>query len=129
MRAEERRLALHPLGAPSQDPCTTAILLVHIPESARLVTKSRCYPGNAGCKGEDDSRSLVERVENFAPRYTDKVVLFDTVEFALPGISDRVRALVSPILLATVFERLSAHLEVKRSHPLTTRRYYKRVAY
>ena len=81
------------------------------------------------CKGEDDSRPLVERVENFAPRYTDKVVLFDTVEFALPGISDRVRALVSPILLATVFERLSAHLEVKRNHPLTTRRYYKRVAY
>jgi fructoselysine-6-phosphate deglycase len=24
---------------------------------------------------------------------------------------------------------LSAHLEVKRDHPLTTRRYYKRVAY
>ena len=39
------------------------------------------------------------------------------------------RALISPIVLATVLERLSAHLEVKRDHPLTTRRYYKRVAY
>ena len=36
---------------------------------------------------------------------------------------------ISPVLLATVLERLSAHLEVLRDHPLTTRRYYKRVAY
>jgi fructoselysine-6-phosphate deglycase len=40
-----------------------------------------------------------------------------------------VRALISPVLLATIFERVSAHLEVKRGHPLTTRRYYKRVSY
>jgi fructoselysine-6-phosphate deglycase len=33
------------------------------------------------------------------------------------------------VLLATVFERLSAHLEVLRDHPLTTRRYYKRIEY
>ena len=29
--------------------------------------------------------------------------------------------------MATILERLSAHLEVMRDHPLTTRRYYKRV--
>ena len=39
------------------------------------------------------------------------------------------RSLISPILLATLLERLSAHLEVLRNHPLTTRRYYKRVEY
>jgi fructoselysine-6-phosphate deglycase len=44
-------------------------------------------------------------------------------------VSERTRALVSPVLLATVLERVSAHLEVLRDHPLTTRRYYKRVAY
>jgi fructoselysine-6-phosphate deglycase len=37
--------------------------------------------------------------------------------------------LISPILLATQLERLSAHLETLRNHPLTTRRYYKRVEY
>jgi fructoselysine-6-phosphate deglycase len=37
--------------------------------------------------------------------------------------------MLSPVLLATVLERVSAHLEVLRDHPLTTRRYYKRVAY
>lgn len=80
-------------------------------------------------KGEDASRPLVERVERFVPAYTDKVRVFDTAEFALPGISDKVRSLISPVILAAIFERISAHLEVKRNHPLTTRRYYKRVAY
>jgi fructoselysine-6-phosphate deglycase len=80
-------------------------------------------------KGEDASRSLCERVERFATHYTDKIRVLDTAQFKLPGISAEVRALVSPILLATVLERVSAHLEVKRNHPLTTRRYYKRVAY
>jgi fructoselysine-6-phosphate deglycase len=80
-------------------------------------------------KGEDVSRVLCERVEAFAPRYTEKMSVFDTAELALPGISPRVRELVSPVLLATVLERVSAHLEVKRDHPLTTRRYYKRVSY
>ena len=80
-------------------------------------------------KGEDASRPLVERVERFLPAYTDKVRVFDTAEFTLPGISANVRPLISPVILATIFERISAHLEVKRNHPLTTRRYYKRVAY
>ncbi|MFN3832608.1 MAG: SIS domain-containing protein [Allorhizobium sp.] len=80
-------------------------------------------------KGEDSLRPLAERVENFAPAYTEKMTVLDTAEFELPGISPEVRALISPILLATVLERISAHLEVMRNHPLTTRRYYKRVAY
>ncbi|MDQ1620915.1 MAG: fructoselysine-6-phosphate deglycase [Actinomycetota bacterium] len=80
-------------------------------------------------KGEDETRPLVERVEKFTPQYTDKMVLLDTAELPLPGISQEVRSLISPVLLATVLERVSAHLEVKRDHPLTTRRYYKRVEY
>jgi fructoselysine-6-phosphate deglycase len=80
-------------------------------------------------KGEDDTRVLAERVEAFVPTYTDKISVFDTARLSLPGISPKVRALISPVLLATIFERVSAHLEVKRGHPLTTRRYYKRVSY
>lgn len=80
-------------------------------------------------KGEDAYRPLSERVENFARRYTDKVRVLDTASVKLPGISDDVRAMISPILLASLLERLSAHLEVLRDHPLTTRRYYKRVEY
>ena len=80
-------------------------------------------------KGEDASRALVQRVEDFAPAHTDKLTVFDTRAFSLPGISDDIRELISPVLLATALERVNAHLEVKRNHPLTTRRYYNKIAY
>lgn len=80
-------------------------------------------------KGEDESRPLVQRVEDFAPRVTDTVTVLDSADLPLPGVGRELRALLSPVLLATVLERVSAHLEVLRDHPLTTRRYYKRLAY
>ncbi len=80
-------------------------------------------------KGEDGGRALCERVEAFAERYTDRLTVLDTAELALPGLSASTRELLAPVLLATVLERVSAHLEVLRDHPLTTRRYYKRVDY
>jgi fructoselysine-6-phosphate deglycase len=80
-------------------------------------------------KGEDALRPLIERVEAFARSYTDKLHVFDTASFDLPGIGAETRALISAVLLATVLERVSAHLEARRGHPLTTRRYYKRVSY
>ena len=80
-------------------------------------------------KGEDSTRPLIERIEAWAPSVTSRVRVIDAADFELPGISDSVRSLISHVLIATVLERLSAHLEVLRDHPLTTRRYYKRVAY
>lgn len=80
-------------------------------------------------KGEDASRPLAARVEAFVPTISQKMQVLDTADHALPGISDDVRGLISPIVLATMLERLSAHLEVVRDHPLTTRRYYRRTAY
>ena len=80
-------------------------------------------------KGEDATRSLADRVESFVPTVTDDLTVIDSAEFALPGVSPRVRGLISHIVLATVLERYSAHLEVVRDHPLTTRRYYRRIDY
>ena len=80
-------------------------------------------------KGEDALRPLVDRVEAFARKISDQVHVLDCAQFDLPGISAGTRALISPILLATVLERVSAYLEHKRQHPLTTRRYYKRIPY
>lgn len=80
-------------------------------------------------KGEDASRPLAERVAAFAPRYTRKLTVLDAADYDLPGISPLVRGMISQIVLATVLERVSARLEVIRDHPLTTRRYYKRVEY
>lgn len=80
-------------------------------------------------KGEDEMRPLADRVEKFVPAYTDRLIVLDTAGMELAGLSAEMRALASPIVLATVLERISAHLEVMRNHPLTTRRYYKRVSY
>lgn len=80
-------------------------------------------------RGEDAYDALAERVANFAPEYTDRFTVLDVRDFAPRDLSDELRALVSPAMMATVLERLSAHLEVMREHPLVTRRYYKRVSY
>jgi fructoselysine-6-phosphate deglycase len=80
-------------------------------------------------KGEDAARPLVERVEKFAPSVTDQVLTLDSADYDLPGLPSDVRPLVSPVVLSAVLERVSAHLEVRTDHPLTTRRYYKRVDY
>lgn len=80
-------------------------------------------------EGEDDSRVLTERVKKFVPQFTDLNITVDTKEYDLPGISPETRKIISPIVLATVFERISAFLEFERDHPLTTRRYYKKMDY
>jgi fructoselysine-6-phosphate deglycase len=80
-------------------------------------------------KGEDASRQLVLRIEDWAPSITDRVTVIDAARFELPGISPDVRALISHVVIATALERVSAHLEVLRDHPLTTRRYYRRAEY
>lgn len=79
--------------------------------------------------GDDASRPLIERVRSFAPTVTDRFTWIDAADAALPGISAEVRALIPHVVIATMLERLSAHLETLRDHPLTTRRYYRRVAY
>ncbi len=80
-------------------------------------------------KGEDAFRPLADRVESFTRRFTDKTYVLDTASFKLPGLSQETRALVSPAVLSTALERLSELLAARRGHPLTTRRYYKKVPY
>ncbi len=58
-----------------------------------------------------------------------KLTVLDSAGYDLPGLSPQTRVLISPVILAAALERVSAHLEVRRDHPLTTRRYYKRVEY
>jgi fructoselysine-6-phosphate deglycase len=80
-------------------------------------------------KGEDEARPLAERVEAFVPAVGGELTVFDTADLPTPGLPAELRALLAPALLATALERIAAHLEVLRDHPLTTRRYYRRVAY
>ncbi|WP_144550478.1 SIS domain-containing protein [Bacillus sp. X1(2014)] len=80
-------------------------------------------------KGEDRTRPLAERVERFAEHYSNELTVFDTKDYPLEGISKGLRSLVSPIVFAALLERVSCHLEEQRNHPLTTRRYYKKVPF
>ena len=79
--------------------------------------------------GEDATRPLTERVEAFAREHTDRLRVIDAAEFTMPGVSARTRSMVSPVVHATVLERLALHLSVLRDHPLTRRRYYRRMKY
>jgi fructoselysine-6-phosphate deglycase len=80
-------------------------------------------------KGEDYARPLAERVETFVPSVGGDLTVLDTANYPTEGISPELRALLSPAIVATILERVSAHLEVMRDHPLSTRRYYRRVDY
>lgn len=80
-------------------------------------------------KDEGDLRALMDRVGAFVQGHTDRVTTIDTADMGALEVPDDLRALMGPALLATVLERVSAHLEVLRDHPLTTRRYYRATSY
>lgn len=80
-------------------------------------------------KDEGELRPLMDRVEAFVHGHTDRVTTIDTAEMGPLDLPAELRALMAPALLATVLERVSAHLEVMRDHPLTTRRYYRAMSY
>lgn len=80
-------------------------------------------------KGEDETRPLLDRVENFVREYSDIVEVWDTKDYALEGISENMRKYISPMVMSTQLERVSAHLEHVRDHSLEIRRYYRTVKY
>ena len=85
--------------------------------------------------GEDETRPLMDRVMNFTKLLEDekgvkvKVNTFDTSTVELPFSKPEFRKIASPLVIYTITERLSCHLEHVRNHPLTTRRYYHQMNY
>ncbi|AEW98869.1 SIS domain-containing protein [Streptantibioticus cattleyicolor] len=80
-------------------------------------------------QGEDESRPLTDRAIAFARRVSDDVTVFDTRDYPLEGISERFRPLLAPLVLDTVLDRVSKHLERVRDHSLDLRRYYRVMDY
>ena len=68
------------------------------------------------------------RKEVCRPPY-QKLTCFDTKEYALPGISDEFRPLLSPVVMAAVLQRISKNIEVITDHSLDIRRYYRKESY
>ena len=82
-------------------------------------------------KSEDESRPLDERCERFLRKYAaKKLVVIDTAEFEMAGISPEFRRFLSPILLNVCIEELIAEYMIEATGMnFKTRRYYQIVEY
>lgn len=79
--------------------------------------------------GEGPTRPLDERVIRFAEGHTNQLVVFDTKTLSIPGIDEKYRWLLSPVLLWEMFARTYHHLADVRKHDMDIRRYYRRLNY
>ena len=78
--------------------------------------------------GEDASRAQTDRVYSFASKITDDILKFDTADVELP-VDREFRRYLTPMVLYTLLERFSCHLEHVRNHSLNMRRYYRQMEY
>ena len=73
--------------------------------------------------GEDPSRPLMERVDRFCKKYTERLIIYDSRDFEMPGIAPDIRAIVAPYVLQAALQRMAERLAVWHAQPLSTRRY------
>ncbi|GEM_PF-5488905 len=77
-------------------------------------------------KGKGKCRELDDRVERFAQKIIDHLVVIDPREYPLDGIDDAFRWLLAPCVVSTLLvDRLAAHFEHQTGHDLNIRRYYR----
>ena len=79
--------------------------------------------------GEDSSRPLMERVKRFCDTYAGRVMLYDSQDYAMPGIDAAIRPILAPFILQAALKRFSVYLSQEHRQPLTTRRYMWKVPY
>lgn len=73
--------------------------------------------------GEDPSRPLMERVKRFALKTTERLMVYDSKDYAMDGIDAEIRPIVAPYVIQAALKRMSVRLSVWRNQPLSTRRY------
>lgn len=79
--------------------------------------------------GEDEARTQTDRVYNFIQKICGNVTVFDTKDYPIEGIEERFRGILSPIIMAAIYDRINVQLEEARKHPMDIRRYYRRLSY
>jgi fructoselysine 6-phosphate deglycase len=79
--------------------------------------------------GEDPSRPLMERVTRFCKKYTERLMIYDSQDFAMTGIDPGIRPIVAPYVLEAALRRIAQRLAVWHNHPLSTRRYMWKTEY
>ncbi len=79
--------------------------------------------------GEDEQRSLAERVARFLPKVCGNYTVIDTKELPMEGISPEFRGSLSHLMMHAVNNRVDAYMELFLRHPLSIRRYYRQFDY
>ena len=79
--------------------------------------------------GEDEQRSLAERVVKFLPRVCGNYTVVDTKDYELKGISSEFRGSISHLVMHGVNNRVDAYMEREFRHPMEIRRYYRQFDY
>lgn len=81
-------------------------------------------------KGIDEYRPLDERVEAFAKKTTDSLMVLDIKEYLPENLDPQFELMYSVFVAASLLsDRLEVHLELNSGHSLGFRRYYRRLAY
>lgn len=80
-------------------------------------------------KGEDETRPVIDRVEEFLNKNTQRSRVIDSRDFSLPGVPESVRGFITPLLLSTLSKRLAEHFEAVTGHSLADRRYMFKTTY
>jgi fructoselysine 6-phosphate deglycase len=79
--------------------------------------------------GEDGSRPEAERVLNFCRNYLNEPITYDSRDFSMPGIHQKIRAIAAPFILDSAMTTIVESLSELNQHPMTTRRYMGKVDY
>ncbi|WP_028536888.1 SIS domain-containing protein [Paludibacterium yongneupense] len=79
--------------------------------------------------GEDPSRPQMERVLRFCQTRARRLMVYDSRDMPMPGISEEVRPMLAPYIAGFAFERTAAHLAERHNQALTTRRYMWKTEY
>ncbi|NSZ87718.1 SIS domain-containing protein (plasmid) [Agrobacterium tumefaciens] len=80
-------------------------------------------------KGEDDTRAIIDRVETFLTKNTQRCRVVDSKDYSLPGVPASVRGEITPLLLSTLSRRLAEHYQAVTGHDLNDRRYMFKTTY
>ena len=73
--------------------------------------------------GEDATRPEAERVVRFCNKHTEKLMIYDSKDYAMKGVDPDVRPIFAPFILGAALDSLGSRFAVWHNHPLTTRRY------
>lgn len=80
-------------------------------------------------KGEDETRPVIDRVETFLNKNTQRCRVIDSKNYTLPGVPESMRGDISPLLLSTLSKRLAEHYQAVTGHSLNDRRYMFKTTY